>query len=161
LHAATPPAQPSTRSRRRAADEVGAPVEAALSAHARRPRACAAGERERAAGELQRAAREFEARGALRYRDEAERELRKLGHHIHRAPVRARPTRSGIESLTERELQLARLVVDRKTNPKSQPSFSSARRRSRLTCATSSESRRRLARRSSHMPSSARTPLVA
>ena len=30
---------------------------------------------------------------------------------------RARPTATGVESLTERELQLARLVVDRKTNP--------------------------------------------
>ena len=30
---------------------------------------------------------------------------------------RARPTRPALESLTERELQLARLVVDRKTNP--------------------------------------------
>ena len=29
----------------------------------------------------------------------------------------ARPTATGLESLTERELQIARLVVDRKTNP--------------------------------------------
>jgi len=70
-----------------AADEAGAPIEAALS-HTLAGRALAqAGERERAATELLRAAREFEARGALRYRDEA-----------------------------ERELQVARLVVDRKTN---------------------------------------------
>jgi DNA-binding CsgD family transcriptional regulator len=53
---------------------------------------------------------------ALRYRNEAERELRKLGHSIHR---RTRPGKSdgiGVASLTERELEIARLVVDRKTN---------------------------------------------
>ena len=48
--------------------------------------------------------------------------------------------RIGIEALTERELQVARLVVDRKTNPRSPRSSSSARRRSRRTCATSSTS---------------------
>jgi DNA-binding NarL/FixJ family response regulator len=99
------------------ADEVGAPVEAALSRTVAGHALAEAGEAERAAVELEHAAREFEARGALRYRDEAERELRKLGYHIHR---RSRPGQAdavGIDSLTERELQLARLVVDRKTNP--------------------------------------------
>ncbi len=71
-----------------AADEAGAPIEAALSRTLAGRALAQAGERERAATELLRAAREFEARGALRYRDEA-----------------------------ERELQVARLVVDRKTNP--------------------------------------------
>ncbi len=61
--------------------------------------------------------RDFETRGALRYRDEAERELRKLGHRIHRRTRPGKHDGTGIESLTERELQLARLVVDRKTNP--------------------------------------------
>jgi ATP/maltotriose-dependent transcriptional regulator MalT len=99
-----------------AADEVGAPVEAALSRTLAGRALAQAGDGERAAGELQRAAREFEARGALRYRDEAERELRKLGHHIHRRTRPGKTDASGIESLTEREAQLARLVVDRKTN---------------------------------------------
>ena len=99
-----------------AADEVGAPVEAALSRTLAGRALAQAGDGERAAGELQRAAREFEARGALRYRDEAERELRKLGHHIHRRTRRGKTDASGIDSLTEREAQLARLVVDRKTN---------------------------------------------
>ncbi len=99
-----------------AADEVGAPVEAALS-RALAGRALAqAGESDRATTELQRAAREFEACGALRYRDQAEQELRKLGHHIHRRTRPGKTDGTGIESLTERELQLARLVVDRKTN---------------------------------------------
>ena len=100
-----------------AADEVGAPVEAALSRTLAGRALAEAGERELAATELQRAARAFEACGALRYRDEAERELRKLGHRIHRRTRPGKTGGTGIESLTERELQVARLVVDRKTNP--------------------------------------------
>ena len=100
-----------------AADEVGAPVEAALSRTLAGRALAEAGERERAVTELQRAARAFEACGALRYRDEAERELRKLGHRIHRRTRPGKTDGTGIESLTERELQVARLVVDRKTNP--------------------------------------------
>ena len=64
-----------------------------------------------------RAARELDACGALRYRDETERELRKLGHRIHRRTRPGKTDGTGIESLTQRELQVARLVVDRKTNP--------------------------------------------
>jgi len=96
---------------------VGAPVEAALSRTLAGRALAQAGERDRAATELQRAAREFEACGALRYRDEAERELRKLGHRIHRRTRPGKTDGTTIESLTERELQVARLVVDRKTNP--------------------------------------------
>jgi DNA-binding CsgD family transcriptional regulator len=118
LHAGEPP-----RGAERAlasaatADVVGAPVEGALSRIVAGRALAAAGEAERAAAELEHAAREFEARGALRYRDEAERELRKLGHHIHRRTRPGKADEAGIASLTERELQLARLVVDRKTNP--------------------------------------------
>ena len=100
-----------------AADEMGAPVEAALSRTLAGRALAQAGEHDRATTELEHAASAFEECGALRYRDEAERELRRLGHRIHR---RTRPGKTGgtaIESLTERELQIARLVVDRKTNP--------------------------------------------
>jgi DNA-binding NarL/FixJ family response regulator/tetratricopeptide (TPR) repeat protein len=100
-----------------AADDAAAPVEAALSRILAGVALAQAGDRERAATELQRAARDFEACGALRYRDAAEQELGKLGHRIHR---RTRPGTSGaagIESLTERELQVAHLVVERMTNP--------------------------------------------
>jgi ATP/maltotriose-dependent transcriptional regulator MalT len=100
-----------------AADGVGAPIEAALSRMLAARALAQNGEGDRAATELQRAAREFEARGALRYRDEAERELRKLGHHIHRRTRPGKTDWTGIESLTEREHQVARLVADRKTNP--------------------------------------------
>ncbi|HEV8249280.1 MAG TPA: AAA family ATPase [Gaiellaceae bacterium] len=100
-----------------AADEVGAPIEAALS-RALAGRALAqAGEGDRGAAELQRAAGVFEACGAPRYRESAERELRRLGHRIHRRTRPGKRDAAGIESLTERELQVARLVVDRRTNP--------------------------------------------
>ena len=54
--------------------------------------------------------------GATRYRDAAERELRRLGQHIHRRTRPGKADGTGIESLTERELQISRLVVDRRTN---------------------------------------------
>jgi ATP/maltotriose-dependent transcriptional regulator MalT len=98
------------------AQEVGAPIESALS-RALAGRALAqAGRIDRAVTELERAAATFEACGALRYRDRVERELGKLGSRPHR---RTRPGTTdgvGVDSLTERELQVVRLVVDRKTN---------------------------------------------
>ena len=56
-------------------------------------------------------------RRAPRYRDCAERELGKLGHRPHRRTRPGDTDGTRIDSLTERELQVARLVVDRKTNP--------------------------------------------
>ncbi|HEY6835645.1 MAG TPA: AAA family ATPase [Gaiellaceae bacterium] len=99
------------------ADQAGSPVEAALSRKLAGMALAQAGERERASAELQHAAQVFEGCGALRHRDEAERELRKLGHRIHRRTRPGTADGTGLESLTERELQLTRLVVDRKTNP--------------------------------------------
>jgi DNA-binding CsgD family transcriptional regulator len=113
--------QPTTASERALAaatafESVAALFDAAR-AHELAGRALArAGDRERAGHELELAAAAFDSFGSLRYRNQAERELRQLGRRIHR---RTRPgTRdgSGIESLTKRELQVARLVVDRKTN---------------------------------------------
>jgi DNA-binding NarL/FixJ family response regulator len=98
------------------ADEVGVPIEAAVSRTLAGRALARAGQSDRAAAELKRAASELNRCGALRYRNEAERELRKLGHSIHR---RTRPGKTdvmGVESLTERELEVARLVVGRKTN---------------------------------------------
>ena len=40
-----------------------------------------------------------------------------LGHRPHRRTRAGKPDGTSIDSLTERELQVARLVVDRKTNP--------------------------------------------
>jgi DNA-binding CsgD family transcriptional regulator len=100
-----------------AAAEVGAPVEAALSrtlagralAQARQP--------ERAVSELRQAAAALHSYGALRYRAAAERELRTLGRRIYRRTRAGTRDGVGVASLTERELQVARLVVDRRTNP--------------------------------------------
>ena len=76
-----------------------------------------AGDRHRAVDELPRAAHDFEGVGALRYCGTAERELRKLGHRVQNRTRPGGPAGTAIESLTERELQLTMLVVDRKTNP--------------------------------------------
>jgi DNA-binding NarL/FixJ family response regulator/tetratricopeptide (TPR) repeat protein len=100
-----------------AADAVGAPIEAALSRTLAGRALAHAGQRDRAVTELRRAAAELDGCGALRYRDDAVRELRKLGHRIHRRTRPGNVEGTGIELLTERELQIARLVVDRKTNP--------------------------------------------
>jgi ATP/maltotriose-dependent transcriptional regulator MalT len=99
------------------ADEVGAPIEAAQSRTLAGRALAQAGPADRAAEQLRRAAATFDAHGALRYRDQAEHELRRLGHRIHRRTRPGRRDGTEIESLTERELQVARLVVDRKTNP--------------------------------------------
>ncbi len=76
-----------------------------------------AGDADRAAAELERAGAAFDAFGAPRYRAEAERELRKLGRRIHRRTRPGATDTVGVAALTERELELARLVVERKTNP--------------------------------------------
>lgn len=100
-----------------AAQEVGAPIEGALSRTLAGRALAQAGERDRAVAELQRAAAALDACGALRYRESAERELGKLGHRPYRRTRAGKTDGTSIDSLTERELQVARLVVDRKTNP--------------------------------------------
>jgi ATP/maltotriose-dependent transcriptional regulator MalT len=100
-----------------AAAESGRPIEAAAMRTLAGRALAAAGETERAAAELARAAAELDACGAVRYRDEAERGLRRLGHrNVHRRTRPGKADATGVESLTERELQIAQLVVDRKTN---------------------------------------------
>jgi DNA-binding NarL/FixJ family response regulator len=74
-----------------------------------------AGETGDAVAELERAAAAFREAGAARYQAAAEQELRKLGTIVYRRS--AAGTGEGMSSLTQRELQLAHLVVDRKTNP--------------------------------------------
>jgi DNA-binding NarL/FixJ family response regulator len=99
------------------ADEMGAPIESALARTLAGRALALAGDADRAADELELAAAEFDRCGALRYRDEAEQELGKLGRRKHRRTAAGRPDANGLESLTGPELQVARLVVDRKTNP--------------------------------------------
>ena len=76
----------------------------------------AAGRTEEAVRELERSAEEFEAMEALRYRDQVEAELRKLGRPVHRRTSRGSSDGTGIELLTGRELEVAELVLDRRTN---------------------------------------------
>jgi ATP/maltotriose-dependent transcriptional regulator MalT len=99
------------------AHQVGAPIEAALSRTLAGRALAQAGQNDCAVAELQRAAAAFDACGALRYRQSAEQELGRLGHRPHRRTRPGNRDGTGLESLTERELQVARLVVDRKTNP--------------------------------------------
>jgi len=98
-------------------DKAGAPIEAAISRTLAGRALAQAGDPDRAIAQLQRAAAELHTRGALRYRDHAEHELRTLGQHIQRRTRPGSPGGTGVELLTERELQVARLVVERKTNP--------------------------------------------
>jgi len=100
-----------------ALEEVGNLFDAATSRMLAGRALAQMGEQDQAAAELERAATAFESFGSDRYRAEADRELRKLGRAIHRRTRPGRADGSAIESLTERELQIARLVVDRKTNP--------------------------------------------
>ena len=100
-----------------AADSVGACVEAARARTLAGRALGRADERTRAVAELERAVEQLDACGAVRYRQEAERELRKLGRHVHRRTRAANVHGTGLETLTQREIQVGRLVVDRRTNP--------------------------------------------
>ena len=75
-----------------------------------------AGDTERAAAELERAADAFASFGSVRQHAAAEQELRKLGRRIHHRTRAGRSDELGVGSLTGRELEVARLIVDRKTN---------------------------------------------
>ncbi len=100
-----------------AADEVGIPVEAALSRTVAGRALALAGQSNRAIEELDRAATALQTSGALRYRDAAELELRRLGRHVHRRTAHGDSQGIGVQLLTDRERQVADLVVDRRTNP--------------------------------------------
>jgi DNA-binding NarL/FixJ family response regulator len=100
-----------------AAEAIGARVDAARARTLAGRALAAAGEQDRAIAELERAARELEACAAGRYREEAEHELRKLGRRFARRTRARKPDGKGLETLTGRELEVARLVVDRHTNP--------------------------------------------
>jgi DNA-binding CsgD family transcriptional regulator len=100
-----------------ASEEAGARVDAPRARTLAGRAMAAAGEHERAIAELERAASEFGACAARRYRDEAEHEMRKLGRRFARRTRPRKPDGQGLGTLSERELEVARLVVDRRTNP--------------------------------------------
>ena len=94
--------------------EAGCAIEEGVSRTLAARAFAAAGNNEQAVAELEQAVDVLEDCGALRHRDEATLELRKLGHRVHRQSRVGRG--EGVDSLSERELEVARLVVDRKTN---------------------------------------------
>ena len=98
------------------ADSLGTPIEAALSRTLAGRALARAGDRDRAKSELELAAAALDSVGAQRYRDAAERELRQLGHHIHRRSQPGVADGAGVAALTQRELEIARRIVDRRTN---------------------------------------------
>jgi len=100
-----------------AAAEAGAVVEAALSRTVAGIALAGAGDEAAAIAELERAAATLAERGADRDRDEAEQALRRLGRPVHRRSRPGQPDEAGVVSLTARELEVAWLIVDRKTNP--------------------------------------------
>jgi DNA-binding NarL/FixJ family response regulator len=101
----------------RAAAGAGATVESGLSQILAGRALAAAGERDRAEELLSEAAADLDRCGASRHRDEAERELRRLGVRVSRRTARGRAGGGALDTLTERETQVARLVVARRTNP--------------------------------------------
>ena len=72
-------------------------------------------QRRQAAAQLERALGTLQACGAGRYADEAARELRKQGRRVAR-PAPRRAGGDGIAALSARELEVAELVVEGRTN---------------------------------------------
>jgi DNA-binding NarL/FixJ family response regulator len=98
------------------AEEVGARIEAAVARALAGRALVQLGEKDRAAAEFERTSVELGACGAPRRREPVERELRKLGRGVRRRTQPGRADAKGVGSLTGRELEVARLVVDRRTN---------------------------------------------
>ncbi len=97
------------------ADAVGARLVAAFARSLAGRALVAGGERTAAIAVLRGAESELDICGSVRVRDEMRRELRKLGARAEkRGPAAAGD--SGVPSLTKRELEIASLVTDRKTN---------------------------------------------
>src|SRR6266536_2201578 len=97
-------------------EEIGARPYA-VTARALAGRALAeSGRVDEAISQLARAAEGFDALGALRHRDQVEGQLRKLGKTVHRRTRPGKRDGSGLELLTGRELEVAGLVHDRRTN---------------------------------------------
>ena len=100
-----------------AAEEIGARVEAALARDARRAALAAAGEPERAVDQLDARRRRLRRAAApFATATPPSASCGRLGRRRHRRTRAGQADGAGIESLTERELQVARLIVDRRTN---------------------------------------------
>lgn len=98
-----------------AAEAGGAPLEAAFSRTLLGRALAAAGQRAEAITALRAAEQALDAFGSHRPRDEARRELRRLGARAEpRGPATAAD--GGLDALTRRELEVAGLITDRLTN---------------------------------------------
>ncbi|HEV7774493.1 MAG TPA: AAA family ATPase [Conexibacter sp.] len=98
-----------------AATAIGARLQAAFSRHLMGCALAAADDRAGAIAALREAEQDLDTCGCLRVRDEVRRELRKLGARAEpRGPATAED--AGLGALTKRELEIALLVTDRKTN---------------------------------------------
>jgi DNA-binding NarL/FixJ family response regulator len=100
-----------------AAEKVSARVDAAMSRILLGRALKETGDTAGAALELERAATDFDAYGSPRHRDMAEQQLRKLGYHVSRRSGPGKVRGEGLDALSEREHEVARLVVERRTNP--------------------------------------------
>jgi DNA-binding NarL/FixJ family response regulator len=101
----------------KAAESVGAAIEAATARQLAGRALALADAPERAIEQVQLAAAAFDRCGAARRRAHAERQLRQLGYRgTHHRTGRGSSIAGGVAALTERELQVARLVTDRRTN---------------------------------------------
>jgi DNA-binding NarL/FixJ family response regulator len=98
------------------ADALGLRLDAALARLLAGRALARVGDREGAVAALRRAAAELDACGARRSRDQAEQELGRLGQRTPRRSRAGRSDETGVGSLTARELEVARLIVDRRTN---------------------------------------------
>lgn len=105
-----------SRSALAGAAEIGAQAHIAPSRVLLGRALVAAGSVEEAIEELTTAVDEFDDLGAETYRLQVESLLRKLGKTIHRRTKPGRAGSGGIATLTGRELEVAELVVDRRTN---------------------------------------------
>ena len=97
------------------AEAGGAPVEGALCRLVAGRALGQAKQREAAIAELERAEQVLAASGAFGYRDQAARELRRLGRRVPRRGTGSQPVQ-GLAALSEREREIAALVAKGRTN---------------------------------------------
>jgi len=98
-----------------AADRAGDRIDAARARLLAGRALLTAGQRQAGTAELSSALHELEACGARRYRDQAARELRRLGLRVARRGTRGQGS-DGVPALSERERQVAELVGEGRTN---------------------------------------------
>jgi DNA-binding CsgD family transcriptional regulator len=100
-----------------AAEERGAGLEAAQLRILAGRSLAGAGRSDVAISELEAAEEAAGRSGAERLRAESARELRRLGRHVGPRPRTRRGDGAGLDALTDREREVARLVRERRTNP--------------------------------------------